>query len=699
MSEPTPPTPRPPAELPAAVRPAPALLRPAVGMAGRLRTSVRLLVLVLVLLVPGVGATTAYSLTMGGQIAFTDKERSGVELLRPALLAMASAVSGQGRVDLTELDAAARQHPDLASSSIEGVRQQAGAGSPAERAELVSALVQLVTEVGNTSNLILDPDLDSFYVMDALVVQVPKALQSLSAAAAAAEATGSDARIAAQAVRAGTLSGAGTALQGDVETALANTTEESLNERTSGLLALTETVTRAADALTADLGKASPGTGAVAESARTAIGPATEGLATLLEARAADLSARRALTLTLTLLGLLVAGWFAAGVRWRTSRDVTSALVAVTALADGDRTQHPLPEGRDELGDLGRAVAVTRRRLVEQAEGLEAAQATREHDLRQRMQNQAAAEREVRDRAQGIVDATATSVGSELEAVIEQVTAVRQAAQTIEGRVRVTDTVTRDVVERAAEARTIVTSLGESLGEVTRMAEVIAGVADQTRLLALNATIEAARAGTAGRGFTVVANEVKELAATTGRSTVEITATVSRLRSQADEMGRSIAQIGEGIGSVDEATAVLSSVASEQHTVVERLDAGLDQAIARVQSMLSLTDKLERRHQARIPLSGQAQIERGSEHLTATLLDLGEGGMRCIVSGSARLSQGDVVGVQTQLAGQTLRLTGRVVHQAGSSSGQEVGLAFDDLPAQAATLIRQAQGAQRPHRG
>ena len=69
---------------------APAVLRPVVAVSSRLRTSARLAVLVLVLVVPGLGATWAYSSVIGGQVAFSAAEESGVRVLRPTLVKVSS---------------------------------------------------------------------------------------------------------------------------------------------------------------------------------------------------------------------------------------------------------------------------------------------------------------------------------------------------------------------------------------------------------------------------------------------------------------------------------------------------------------------------------------------------------------------------------------------------------------------------------
>ncbi|WP_088316889.1 methyl-accepting chemotaxis protein [Kineosporia sp. R_H_3] len=672
----------------------PVVLRPVVAASSRLRTSARLAVLVLVLLVPGVGATWAYSSAVGGQIAFSTAEESGVRVLRPVLAAAADAVAGR-TVDVAAIERAAAGEPGLdLATQLDAVRTAAGAAGatdPQGRAAVVGSLADLVTQVGNTSNLILDPDLDSFYVMDALVVQVPKVLVAAAAAAAPGEAAGGDDLVAAQAVRAGTVSGAAAALRGDVTTATEQTKDPALADRLAGLVALADAADAYAGTVTGALTKTSGFDPApAADAAAAAVGPAADGLQALLGTRIDGFAADRTRTLALTAAGLLAAAWFAAGVWWRTSSDVDRALAAVTALAEGDRTEHPLPAGRDELGDLGRAVATTRQRLAEQSDELAAAQTAREEELRHRMESQSAAERQVRDRAQDIIDETATSVSEELRSVVEQVSAVRAAAATIDRSVSSTDVVTREVVRRADLAQQVVGDLGDSLREVGRMADLIAGVADQTRLLALNATIEAARAGSAGRGFSVVANEVKELAATTGRSTVEITATVGRLREQAEGMAHAIREMGQGIGSVDEATAVLSSVAADQHHVVGMLDTTISAAIERVESMSSLTDRLERRRQRRVRVEGEVTLVHRGRDVTVRLLDLAEGGVRCYIAPPERLDHGDRVVFEGSLDGRRLRLDATVAHRTPVGDADEVGLQFVGAPAEVTAHLRAA---------
>ncbi len=105
----------------------------------------------------------------------------------------------------------------------------------------------------------------------------------------------------------------------------------------------------------------------------------------------------------------------------------------------------------------------------------------------------------------------------------------------------------RDIARVVEEAATTVRGLGERSDQIGTVIQVIEDIADQTNLLALNAAIEAARAGEHGRGFAVVADEVRKLAEKTVRATREIGETVASIQA---ETRRAVEAIDQGIGSV-----------------------------------------------------------------------------------------------------------------------------------------------------
>ncbi len=148
-------------------------------------------------------------------------------------------------------------------------------------------------------------------------------------------------------------------------------------------------------------------------------------------------------------------------------------------------------------------------------------------------------------------------------------------------------------VEKAAEQ---LSNLEADIGNIGAIVDVIRGITEQTNLLALNAAIEAARAGEHGRGFAVVADEVRTLAARTQSSTHEIEEMVERLQQgahvavkvmnesrerartsveKASSAGAALDTITAMISTMDEMSAQISSAANEQSAVAEDINRGI----------------------------------------------------------------------------------------------------------------------------
>ncbi|WP_432973203.1 methyl-accepting chemotaxis protein [Dactylosporangium sp. CA-233914] len=662
----------------------PTFLVPVLWLSDRVRTSTRLAVLMVVLLVPGLGTTYAYSTSVSGQLDFISKERDGSAVVLPALTALTDIAAGR-TPDLTDLRAKAGEHPWLGLD--DRIAAVPAAGGPAA----ASALADLVTRIGDNSGLILDPDLDSFYVMDALVVELPRALAAASEAAAPDATRPLTDRVAAQAVAAGALDGAASTLRTDTKTATAHTAD-------GGLTADLGPLDAAADALAAlsatlATGLSSPGPADASTAAarvHAAIGPATAALRRLLSTRYDHLARNRTVNLTVTAVTAIAAIWFAASVWWRTRHDVRLAVAAVTATAEGDLSAREVPAGQDELGDIGRALERSRQRLAEQDEQLREVQQVREEQLRASYEQQREGQRQLRERAQGVVDESVGAISAELVDVVAQVDEVRAAARTIEERVTAADRATASVIERAGEAERVVAALGESLRHVDGTTQLIAGIAAQTRLLALNATIEAARAGEAGRGFTVVANEVKDLAGSTAESTERIAATITELERTAARMTDTIRAMVTGVNGIGEATAVLHNVAQDQHATVERLTGRVNETRERIDGMSALAERLERRHAERIAASGSVRfgVDGGTETVSGQLVDLSIGGLRCETAAEVPVRSGDTVTVELALDGAPVRAHARVMHCVRQGAQSEVGLQFLAPPPDVVERIR-----------
>ena len=140
-----------------------------------------------------------------------------------------------------------------------------------------------------------------------------------------------------------------------------------------------------------------------------------------------------------------------------------------------------------------------------------------------------------------------------------------EACQTINA---LAETVKRSAVQ--------VETLGQRSAEISQIAGVIKEIADQTNLLALNAAIEAARAGEQGRGFAVVADEVRKLAERTTRATQEISNMIELIqndtRDAVDGMRAGATQVEEGVSLVNAAQSALQRIKEEMDDTIQRVN-------------------------------------------------------------------------------------------------------------------------------
>ncbi len=140
----------------------------------------------------------------------------------------------------------------------------------------------------------------------------------------------------------------------------------------------------------------------------------------------------------------------------------------------------------------------------------------------------------------------------------------------------------RDVTENAASkvdtASERVGMLGTSARDISKVTEVITDIAEQTNLLALNATIEAARAGEAGKGFAVVASEIKGLASQTAGATLDIKEKIKGIQSSTDDTVKDVEQITVVISEVTEIVSAIAAAIEEQSVSATEVAENIEQA-------------------------------------------------------------------------------------------------------------------------
>ncbi len=162
-----------------------------------------------------------------------------------------------------------------------------------------------------------------------------------------------------------------------------------------------------------------------------------------------------------------------------------------------------------------------------------------------------------------------------MAAATEQLTASIQAiaAQTTEANTLMSETEAKAVATNEDVAK-----LSEAANQIGSVVNIIRDIAEQTNLLALNATIEAARAGEAGRGFAVVASEVKELAGQTAKATEEIGTQVQGIQGSTQEAVQSIQAITEAISEVKSLAGQIAGSVDEQLAATQEITTAVGQA-------------------------------------------------------------------------------------------------------------------------
>ncbi|NRQ41033.1 methyl-accepting chemotaxis protein [Rheinheimera sp. YQF-2] len=243
------------------------------------------------------------------------------------------------------------------------------------------------------------------------------------------------------------------------------------------------------------------------------------------------------------------------------------------AKEDGDLTARINTNSKDELGDLAYWFNTFMQKLQHVVKDIVntaiplSALAKDLHELTDDTNKTIAVQRQAANQAKNAVADMNASVEAEVQSANNAATAANQSGDAAgQGQQTVISTVQniQQLAGNVQEASAVITQLEKDANQVGTVLTVIKGIAEQTNLLALNAAIEAARAGEQGRGFAVVADEVRTLASRTQKSTEEIQRTIEQLqaaaRSAVQKMQQSTAQADNSVQSANQAGDALQLI-------------------------------------------------------------------------------------------------------------------------------------------
>jgi methyl-accepting chemotaxis protein len=175
------------------------------------------------------------------------------------------------------------------------------------------------------------------------------------------------------------------------------------------------------------------------------------------------------------------------------------------------------------------------------------------------------------------------SVQSVASATEELATSVSEIGRQIESSTQIA----RDAVRQAEQTDQRIHTLNQASTKIGDVVNLITTIAEQTNLLALNATIEAARAGEAGRGFAVVASEVKALAAQTAKATSEISEQIAEIQTATSDSVAAIKEISTTIQNISQITATIAAAVEEQGAATKEIARNVSQAAEGTSSVAS----------------------------------------------------------------------------------------------------------------
>jgi methyl-accepting chemotaxis protein len=521
--------------------------------------------------------------------AAADRDRK-IDQAFEELLASDAELGDDLLTSLEELNA--RQRPEVFPSAlreewsrIKGRNYSDPAEANKDYSALIARVRGLIMHIGDTSLLILDPDIDSYYTMSVILIRGPdmqdqlKGLSDFLARTLPAGGFAADERTQ-LIIQTGLIESNADAIQNEMERAFIDAPNFSRSETFQRSLSpdLNRSTREIKEAIALIRSRAldvDPPQLSVGESdaaLRTALAAhfrfwdlANAQMVELLEIRIRGFRIQQALALLGVLLSVAVTLFVTLFVRREMTHRLAHAAETLNRMAQGDMTEGVTADSRDEVGSMLGAMGAMSDRLV---------QALRDS------QNEA----EFITLTAGNLDDTARQLS---DGVLQQSTSVQETAVSLQQISRtisnnadnaaITENQARAAAQEAQAGKKSVAETLVAMRSIADKVHLIEEIANQTNLLSLNASIEAVRAGEHGRGFAVVAEEVRKLADLSRRASQEIEALARKTLGMAEDSGRLLERLAPAIQQTADYVQMIAQSSREQSVGVSQIQAAIEQ--------------------------------------------------------------------------------------------------------------------------